>query len=160
MNVAILVGEFPNLSETFITDQIIGIMKLGHDVRILSSCRPQSTLLQPDVLTYSLLPKTTYLEESRPGRVGNAFGSLHNLAKIGVKSAKRIPKIVASCWPTRFCVSFATCREWPAFIVAGPTRGRHFTTYRPAPGSCTNRSTKCSRSIASHPEPCIFGASA
>lgn len=99
MNVAILVGEFPNLSETFITDQIIGIMKLGHDVRILSSCRPQSTLLQPDVLTYSLLPKTTYLEESRPGRVGNAFGSLHNLAKIGVKSAKRIPKIVASCWP-------------------------------------------------------------
>ena len=36
MRIAFVVNSFPALSETFILDQIAGLIDLGHDVHILS----------------------------------------------------------------------------------------------------------------------------
>ncbi len=71
MRIAFLVPGFPRLSETFILNQITGLLDLGCDVRIFSQTRPNEQRLHPDVETYRLLTRTTYLDypEGKPARV-------------------------------------------------------------------------------------------
>jgi colanic acid/amylovoran biosynthesis glycosyltransferase len=62
MRIAFLLHQFPAVSETFILRQIVGLLELGHDVRIFSECRCESGLTHPDVTRHELLNRTTFLE--------------------------------------------------------------------------------------------------
>ena len=64
MNVAFLVGEFPLLSETFVLNQITGLIDRGHTVDIFSERQSQDRAAHPDVARYKLLESTFY--ESLP----------------------------------------------------------------------------------------------
>lgn len=60
MKVAVVVGQFPALSETFVLDQVTGLLDRGVDVDVYAGTRrPQSTM-HADVERYDLLERTTY----------------------------------------------------------------------------------------------------
>lgn len=61
MRIAIVTTVFPSLSQTFVLNQITGLLDLGHDVHIFA-LNAQNDKLHPDVLKYHLLERTTYLE--------------------------------------------------------------------------------------------------
>lgn len=63
LRVAIFVGMFPVLSETFILRQITGLLDRGHDVRIFSDLRNDSGApAQPEVEQHRLLDRTTFMD--------------------------------------------------------------------------------------------------
>jgi colanic acid/amylovoran biosynthesis glycosyltransferase len=68
MKIAFIVGSFPVLSETFIVNQIIGLMRRGHEVDIYGTdnCNLDNTAkVHPDVEKYQLL-QFTYNEPTIP----------------------------------------------------------------------------------------------
>lgn len=65
MKIAFILGEFPLLSETFIVNQIAGMVSLGHDVRIFSIKKNEGKVQHPKIKEYRLLKKTTYLDIPR-----------------------------------------------------------------------------------------------
>ena len=60
MKIAFLVGEFPNLSETFILNQITGLINRGHDVDIYAEIPSNRAKVHADVEKYNLLNRTYY----------------------------------------------------------------------------------------------------
>ncbi|MES1021716.1 glycosyltransferase [Gloeocapsa sp. BRSZ] len=64
MRVLFIVGSFPALSETFILNQIIGLIERGHEVDIYAlNKRENLSKLHPDVEKYHLLERTYYAPE-------------------------------------------------------------------------------------------------
>jgi colanic acid/amylovoran biosynthesis glycosyltransferase len=63
MKIAFIVGQFPTLSETFILNQITGLLDRGHEVDIYADNPGDLTKLHDDVVTYRLLDRTYYLPE-------------------------------------------------------------------------------------------------
>lgn len=63
MKIAFIVGQFPVLSETFILNQITGLLDRGHDVDIYADRPGNLEKLHKDVVSYKLLERTHYLPE-------------------------------------------------------------------------------------------------
>ena len=61
MKIAIFVNSFPNLSETFIVNQITGLIDRGHHVDIYSMRHGNSEKVHADVVSYRLLERTRYI---------------------------------------------------------------------------------------------------
>lgn len=61
MKIAFFVDRFPALSETFILNQITGLIDRGHDVDIYADRSDGSDKVHPEVLNYKLLERTTYV---------------------------------------------------------------------------------------------------
>jgi len=83
MRIAFIVDEFPCLSQTFVLDQITGLINLGHEVEIFATILKKDPVIHPDVEIYELLNRTTYCLEvfkNRPRnkilRIWKAFGLL------------------------------------------------------------------------------------
>lgn len=62
MRIAYILPVFPALSETFILNQITGLMDLGHDIDIYSLMEPAYEPIHADVVKYGLIQKTCYLK--------------------------------------------------------------------------------------------------
>ncbi|MFN6516953.1 MAG: glycosyltransferase [Nostoc sp. CreGUA01] len=60
MKIAFIVGNFPVLSETFILNQIIGLISRGHEVDIYATHTSNISKTHPDVEKYRLLSRTYY----------------------------------------------------------------------------------------------------
>ena len=63
MRVSYVVETFPKVSETFIQNQITGLMDRDHEVDIFSLYRSKEEVVHDDVKRYGLLEKTHYLSE-------------------------------------------------------------------------------------------------
>ncbi|MBL8014516.1 MAG: glycosyltransferase [Candidatus Omnitrophica bacterium] len=63
MRIAFLVDTFPVLSETFILNQMTGLIDLGHEITIVSAARPEGQMVHEDVQKYDLVSKTFYHNE-------------------------------------------------------------------------------------------------
>ena len=63
LKVAFMVYEFPLLSETFIVNQIAGLIDRGCEVDIYAECKGDRNKLHPLVEKYDLLEQTYYLPE-------------------------------------------------------------------------------------------------
>lgn len=64
MDIAFIVGNFPKVSETFILNQVTGLINAGHDVDIISLKRPDESQKHEDVNSYNLMEKTTYVSST------------------------------------------------------------------------------------------------
>src|SRR3989344_1748865 len=62
MRIAFVVGKFPLISEVFVLNQVIGLIKLGHEVDIFSFSRGDTKKIHSDVEKYGLLKKVIYLD--------------------------------------------------------------------------------------------------
>jgi colanic acid/amylovoran biosynthesis glycosyltransferase len=60
MKIAFIVTEFPALSETFILNQITGLLDLGHDVDIFAKFDPAEEMIHPVVKKYGLMKRVHY----------------------------------------------------------------------------------------------------
>jgi colanic acid/amylovoran biosynthesis glycosyltransferase len=60
MKIAFFVSEFPSLSQTFVLNQITGLLERGHDVDIFSRRRGNDSTIHEDVNKYGLLERTHY----------------------------------------------------------------------------------------------------
>lgn len=61
MKIAFVVGRFPVLSETFVLNQVTGLIDRGHELEIFSIDKQQKlTKVHPDVEKYNLLSRTYY----------------------------------------------------------------------------------------------------
>ncbi|MBA2665307.1 MAG: glycosyltransferase [Bradymonadaceae bacterium] len=60
MRIAFIAGAFPNLSQTFVLNQITGLIERGHEVDILASRPPKGGKEHPDVEAYGLMAHTYY----------------------------------------------------------------------------------------------------
>src|ERR1700737_5539731 len=74
MRIAFIVGGFPLISETFILNQITGLMDLGHEVDIYARRSSPDRTVHPEVEKYGLLgrPRWFKLPPTRWGRVQRA----------------------------------------------------------------------------------------
>ncbi|MEL6231803.1 MAG: glycosyltransferase [Cyanobacteria bacterium J06627_3] len=89
MKVAFIVGEFPLLSESFILNQIAGLIDRGHEVHIYAIKGPPKDCpkVHPIVQDYDLIAKTTYGTPVPPRnflpRLGNALKLLFQSGQVG-----------------------------------------------------------------------------
>lgn len=58
MRIAFIVGHFPRLSETFILNQVTGLIDRGHQVDIFSEYEGDWDQVHPDVIRYNLRQRT------------------------------------------------------------------------------------------------------
>lgn len=76
MKVAFIVGGFPALSETFILNQITGLLDLGFDVSIFANYNPEEPKTHPDVDKYSLMERVHYINEIPKNKINRLLRSL------------------------------------------------------------------------------------
>jgi colanic acid/amylovoran biosynthesis glycosyltransferase len=69
MKITYIVNLFPRLSETFVLNQITGLIDRGHDVQIISMGRSTDVVAHRDVEKYNLLERTQYVDQ-RPLLLG------------------------------------------------------------------------------------------
>jgi colanic acid/amylovoran biosynthesis glycosyltransferase len=60
MRIAYFVDTFPSISETFILNQLTGVIRRGHEVEIFAARAGDRTVMHADIGKYSLLEKTHY----------------------------------------------------------------------------------------------------
>src|SRR5579872_3655274 len=60
LNVLFIVGHFPAPSQTFILNQMTGLMDLGHNITIFSFNEGDKEYMHPDIEKYKLLDRVIY----------------------------------------------------------------------------------------------------
>src|SRR5579872_499794 len=60
LTILFVVGYFPAPSQTFILNQITGLIDRGHNVKIFSFHRTNNDFMHSDIEQYKLLDKVTY----------------------------------------------------------------------------------------------------
>lgn len=106
MKILFFVGEFPKLSQTFILNQITGLMDAGCDVKILAKKPEKNTKVHEDVMKYHLMERVFYYDKNgKNGRFNKAlhfltgfaryyFRKKDNQSKIALKDLIRYPNLV------------------------------------------------------------------
>ncbi len=98
MRIAMVVGHFPLLSETFVINQIVGLLKRGHEVDIYTRRLGEESKLHPEVVAYDLL-KCTFLLLGKPGTL---LGYLKRAAKTVMRQSLvdplRLPRLIQVFW--------------------------------------------------------------
>ncbi|PYX67457.1 MAG: colanic acid biosynthesis glycosyltransferase WcaL [Acidobacteria bacterium] len=106
LRIAVFVGTFPVVSETFIVRQIAGLFNLGHSVDIYADCRAEpNTPIPGEVEKHRLMDRATFMDmppESAPWEIPvwpltgrtwppGAEKSVHN----SIRFARVIPKLLS-----------------------------------------------------------------
>jgi colanic acid/amylovoran biosynthesis glycosyltransferase len=68
MNIAIIIGTFPTLSETFISNQIIALLDKGHKVDVLAYSKGTTDVLHQNIVNYNLLNTVSYFNTTPVSR--------------------------------------------------------------------------------------------
>lgn len=89
MKIAFFVLQFPNLSQTFILNQITGLLDRGHHVDIFAKRRSNERTAQVDVEKYQLLDRTHYLEAP-----ANVIVRILTAIKLVIKHVRRHPTTI------------------------------------------------------------------
>jgi colanic acid/amylovoran biosynthesis glycosyltransferase len=61
LRIAVFVHEFPALSETFVLNQVTGLLDLGADVRLFASTAREESLEHADIMRYGLKRRVRYV---------------------------------------------------------------------------------------------------
>ncbi len=91
LDLAFFVGEFPKISETFILNQITGMIDRGHDVTVYGEPASTTSLLHPIVQHYESRWKTRPRPAIPESRVARSFGALG----LAVRHGSGNPKLFA-----------------------------------------------------------------
>jgi colanic acid/amylovoran biosynthesis glycosyltransferase len=61
MRIAFIVDRFPMLSETFVLNQMTGLLSMGHEVRIFARRKSKTQKVHEDVQRYGLMERVRYI---------------------------------------------------------------------------------------------------
>ena len=93
LRIAFLLNEFPCISETFILNQITGLLDLGQDVHIFAPYgNPNNPKQHEAILKWGLLNKTKYFEPIPQGRLQRLSKFLRILLQYFLRRPVRIWK--------------------------------------------------------------------
>lgn len=90
MKIAFVVGQFPALSETFILDQITGMIDRGHEVDIFANQPGDESQIHADVEKYDLKSRTRY----RAFLSANPIVRIAEGVRLGLSLGIRRPRMV------------------------------------------------------------------
>ena len=85
MKIAFIVGQFPILSETFILNQIVGLIERGHEVDIYADTEGDLSKVHPAVEQYNLLKQIYYLPQVPENLLVRIVYGLFLLLKKGIQ---------------------------------------------------------------------------
>jgi colanic acid/amylovoran/stewartan biosynthesis glycosyltransferase WcaL/AmsK/CpsK len=91
MKIAFIVNEFPSLSQTFVLNQITGLIDRGHEVDIFAEEAGKGSNVHGDVIKYKLLERTSYPLVIPQCIVRRLFNSLRYIYKF---CKKKYPKSI------------------------------------------------------------------
>ncbi len=80
MKIALVAATFPKLSETFVLNQVTGLIDRGHDLTMFGN-RPEAGKTHPDVESYGLLDRTHYWPANVPEALSRGGFKPRNLAR-------------------------------------------------------------------------------
>jgi colanic acid/amylovoran biosynthesis glycosyltransferase len=106
LRIAFVAGAFPKLSETFVLQQIVGLLALGHDVHIYAFENPGEAVAHPEVAAHRLLERTLYLDEPSARARAGWRGSLVRTALAPFFSGAALSRRVAHGPQGRFDVIY------------------------------------------------------
>ncbi len=107
MRIAFIVWEFPTLSETFILNQIVGLLERGHEIDIYAEKIGGASKVHHIVEKYNLLERTYYLPKMPENFLIRLLNGIILLITNGYKDPKRFwrslnifkyGKLAASLW--------------------------------------------------------------
>ncbi len=90
MNFVFVVDAFPTVSETFILNQITGLIDLGHEVVIFSAARPDDRDFHDDIRKYDLLKKTYYHNDRDNNKLNRIFWGFVLIVRYGYRNPKAV----------------------------------------------------------------------
>jgi colanic acid/amylovoran biosynthesis glycosyltransferase len=118
MKIAFMVGNFPALSETFILNQITGLIDRGHEVDIYAKYArktPNNSRVHSDVKKYNLLKHTYYL--APPSNPSYRFLKALGLLAINFpKKSAALPRIVNLIGEKKYPASLQTFYQAVPFL--------------------------------------------
>jgi len=134
-----LTDPFPVVSETFILNQITGLIDRGHDVRIFAR-RPAGAPVHGDVDRYRLLERTTYWSELGAGKPVRAMRGFALLARhpgalpalMRTLDVGRYGRAASSLNLLAWAEPFAPSREFDVVVCHFGWNGRHAQMLRDA----------------------------
>ena len=88
MNFVFVVDAFPSVSETFILNQITGLIDLGHEVVIFSAARPDDRDFHDDIRKYDLLKKTYYYNDRDSNKFTRVLWGLLLIIRYGYRNPR------------------------------------------------------------------------
>lgn len=88
MKIAFIVASFPTMSETFILNQMTGLLQRGHQLNIFASRPSKYAVVHPEVGEYKLLERTYYRMSAPINKARRFKGAV----KIVVKKFHKKPK--------------------------------------------------------------------
>ncbi len=94
MKVAFFLGRFPAISETFILNQITGLIDRGCKIDIYADSPGNETTVHSDVRKYGLLDKTEYYGRQLKSMPENALPRLFKGASLFIKNFRRSPRLL------------------------------------------------------------------
>jgi len=98
MRLAFFLSEFPVLSETFILNQITGMIDRGHEVDIYATYRSKLDKHHPQIASYNLLSKTRFFFDIPDGFLGRWIKAIGLIFKRGLwRRPELVFRTITSC---------------------------------------------------------------
>lgn len=138
MKVLFLVSTFPALSETFILNQITGLIDAGHEIEIVACQKTTNSKYHPDVEKYRLMSKVTFVDVPR-NNLEKLIKGLSLFLKYVLKNPrlclemlrfKKYGRFALSLRPLLFVPYFSKNRNWDAVICHYGSNGLIATMYQ------------------------------
>lgn len=143
MKIAFIVMEFPSISETFVLNQITGLLDKRHDVEIFSVNKPTWGKCHEDVVKYGLLERTNYLTPIPSSRMKRLYKGLMYVGRYFASHPKTVFNALNVFKFGKPAISFNLLCTIAPFLGKGPYDiiQCHF-------GPCGNIGIQCSRTRA------------
>jgi len=90
MKFIFIVDAFPTVSETFILNQITGLIDLGHETVIFSAARPDDRDFHEDIRKYGLLKMTYYHNDRDNNKLTRILWGLLLIIRYGHRNPKAV----------------------------------------------------------------------
>ena len=120
MKVAFILEMFPSLSETFILNQITGLIDLGHEVDLFSKRKPDSGKAHQDVSRYKLFERVKYLPEIPRNRImRNIVASLYLIIQV-LKGPVRTIRFFHASLNNPINMPILSCIHWFRLLSRKP----------------------------------------
>ncbi|MCL4874370.1 glycosyltransferase [bacterium] len=103
LKILYVLNSFPKLSETFVLNEIVELIKRGHDVRILALHNPNENIVNADIFRYQLIKRARFvhdeprmpLEEKTIIKAYNDIDIVHShFAAEGAEAGARVASIL------------------------------------------------------------------
>lgn len=120
MKIAFIVNEFPSLSQTFVLNQITGLIDRGHSVDIFAEEKKSASTIHANVKKYNLLEHTDYPLEIPQNIVWRIANSLRHISTLIKKNPWAISNSLNIFKYGRKALSFTLLYQIIPFLKKGP----------------------------------------